>query len=173
MDKSEGKDWFAKTLNTFTEETAKVYKISRLKLEIGTANKTKNEKINLISRKLIALIQNGKIDAELFEPEYSAIIDIDKKILDMETEIEPLNVMELDSNISEAARKLQRIYEIEEKLPGKDCGSCGSPTCRSLAEDIVLGYANELDCVFLMREKVRYLAEEMVGLASKDGSERE
>ena len=40
-------------------------------------------------------------------------------------------------------------------------------------EDIVLGYANELDCVFLMREKVRYLAEEMVGLASKDGSERE
>ncbi len=90
MDKSEGKDWFAKTLNTFTEETAKVYKISRLKLEIGTANKTKNEKINLISRKLIALIQNGKIDAELFEPEYSAIIDIDKKILDMETEIDAI-----------------------------------------------------------------------------------
>ncbi len=27
MDKSEGKDWFAKTLNNVTEETAKVYKI--------------------------------------------------------------------------------------------------------------------------------------------------
>ena len=32
MDKSEGKDWFAKTLNNVTEETAKVYRISRLKL---------------------------------------------------------------------------------------------------------------------------------------------
>ena len=108
------------------------------------------------------------------KPDYDEVAQLaDTGIADMETDIEPLNVMELDSNISEAARKLQRIYEIEEKLPGKDCGSCGSPTCRSLAEDIVLGYANELDCVFLMREKVRYLAEEMVGLASKDGSERE
>ena len=102
------------------------------------------------------------------KPDYSEVGKLsDSGIADMETEISALNVMELDSDLSEATRKLQQIYEILEKLPGKDCGSCGSPTCRSLAEDIVLGYANELDCVFLMREKVRYLAEEMVGLASK------
>ena len=45
MDKSEGKDWFAKTLNNVTEETAKVYKISRLKLEINSFNKTYDVKI--------------------------------------------------------------------------------------------------------------------------------
>ncbi len=112
MDKSEGKDWFAKTLNSFTEETAKVYKISRLKLEIGTANKTKHEKINLISRKLIALIKDGKIDAELFEPEFSVIIDIDKKILDMEAEIDAIK-----SNIKFGKKKndnSNNIAELEE-----------------------------------------------------------
>ena len=106
-------------------------------------------------------------------PDEKLTTDIRKTgVADTQSNIEPLNaVMKLDSNLAEATRKLQLVKEIQEKLPGKDCGSCGSPTCRSLAEDIVLGYANELDCIFLMREKVRYLAEEMVGLASKEQKE--
>ena len=47
MDKSEGKDWFAKTLNNVTEETAKVYKISRLKLEINSFNGMDSIQINI------------------------------------------------------------------------------------------------------------------------------
>lgn len=88
MDKSEGKDWFAKTLNNVTEETAKVYKISRLKLEINSFNKTYNEKMHKISKRLLKLIEQGEIDASLFEPEYSSIVQISKKIEEMETEIE-------------------------------------------------------------------------------------
>lgn len=87
MDKSEGKDWFAKTLNSFTEETAKVYKISRLKLESSSLNKTKNEKMNLLSRKLISLIDEGKVDVSLFEPEYSAILSINKDLEKIDEEI--------------------------------------------------------------------------------------
>jgi Na+-translocating ferredoxin:NAD+ oxidoreductase RNF subunit RnfB len=68
-------------------------------------------------------------------------------------------------------QKVQKIEELLEKLPGLDCGSCGSPTCRSLAEDIVRGNANELDCIFILKEKVRYLAEAMVDLASKENKE--
>lgn len=88
MDKSEGKDWFAKTLNNVTEETAKVYKISRLKLEINSFNKTYNEKMHKISKRLLKLIEQGEIDASLFEPEYSSIVQISEKIEEMETEIE-------------------------------------------------------------------------------------
>ena len=88
MDKSEGKDWFAKTLNNVTEETAKVYKISRLKLEINSFNKTYNEKMHKISKRLLKLIEQGEIDASLFEPEYSSIVQISNKIAEMETEIE-------------------------------------------------------------------------------------
>ena len=89
MDKSEGKDWFAKTLNNVTEETAKVYKISRLKLEINSFNKTYNEKMHKISKRLLKLIEQGEIDASLFEPEYSSIMQISEKIEEMEAEVLP------------------------------------------------------------------------------------
>ena len=51
---------------------------------------------------------------------------------------------------------------LRKKLPGLDCGSCGSPTCQALAEDIVRGYARELDCLFLLKQKVTDMAKQMV-----------
>lgn len=87
MDKSEGKDWFAKTLNNVTEETAKVYKISRLKLETSTLEKSKHEKMNMLARRLLELIKDGKIEAGAFEPEYTSILAIDDKITEAENEI--------------------------------------------------------------------------------------
>lgn len=88
MDKSEGKDWFAKTLNSVTEETAKVYKISRLKFETGSLTKAKNEKMSVMARKLTQFINEGKIDKELFEPEYTSILLIEKKKEEIDEEIE-------------------------------------------------------------------------------------
>ncbi len=88
MDKSEGKDWFAKTLNNVTEETAKVYKISRLKLEINSFNKLYHEKMNKMGKRLLMLINNGEIDSSLFEPEYSGLMQVKEKIDEMEAEIE-------------------------------------------------------------------------------------
>ena len=44
---------------------------------------------------------------------------------------------------------------------------CGSPSCRTLAEDIVRGYATEMDCIFKLKEKVKSLAQEMIELAEK------
>lgn len=88
MDKSEGKDWFAKTLNNVTEETAKVYKISRLKLEINSFNKLYHEKMNKMGKRLLLLIENGEIDSSLFEPEYSGLVQVKEKIEEMETEVE-------------------------------------------------------------------------------------
>lgn len=87
MDKSAGKDWFAKTINNVTEETAKVYRISRLKLELATLSKSKHEKQSVIARKLLQYIAEGKIDLSLFEPEYSAIKNVDKKIDEINKEI--------------------------------------------------------------------------------------
>lgn len=88
MDKSEGKDWFAKTLNNVTEETAKVYKISRLKLEINSFNKLYHEKMNKMGKRLLLLIENGEIDSSLFEPEYSGLVQVKEKIEEMEAEVE-------------------------------------------------------------------------------------
>ena len=75
-------------------------------------------------------------------------------------------VMNLDPDINVAMQKMARIEEIYEGLPKLDCGSCGSPTCRALAEDIVRGYAKETDCIFKLREKVSFLAHGMLELQS-------
>ncbi len=73
-------------------------------------------------------------------------------------------IMNLDSDINIAMKKMNMIEELYEKFPKIDCGSCGSPSCRALAEDIVRGYAKETDCIFKLREKVSALVKYMLEL---------
>jgi iron only hydrogenase large subunit-like protein len=74
------------------------------------------------------------------------------------------SVMNLDNDIHKAMEKIVELEKIYERLPKLDCGSCGSPSCRDLAEDIVRGFADEIDCVFILRERISALAREMVEL---------
>ncbi len=48
--------------------------------------------------------------------------------------------------------EIERIYKL---LPGMDCGSCGAPTCRAHAEDVVRGESKLDDCVIRMKEILR------------------
>jgi iron only hydrogenase large subunit-like protein len=81
--------------------------------------------------------------------------------------IEHRPVMKLDDDLGVAMKKLNELEEINSSLPGLDCGACGAPSCRALAEDIVRGNANETDCIFKLREKVRNLAIQMAELEAK------
>ena len=51
--------------------------------------------------------------------------------------------------LSEALEREERIENIMERLPGKECGACGSPDCRTFAEDVVDGRNSMENCVFL------------------------
>ena len=62
--------------------------------------------------------------------------------------------MKLSNNRQEAMRMMRDIVTLTEQLPGIDCGSCGAPTCRAFAEDIVRGRAALDDCLFVMRDKL-------------------
>ena len=75
------------------------------------------------------------------------------------------SAMKLDDDIVEAMRKMEQMEEIVNRLPGYDCGSCGSPTCRTFAEDIVRGYANEMDCIHILKDRLKVMAQQMVELA--------
>ncbi len=66
--------------------------------------------------------------------------------------LEPVSVMRLADNVREAMVKMKELNELEKALPGLDCGTCGAPSCRDLAEDIVRGKASIEDCVFFTRE---------------------
>lgn len=70
-----------------------------------------------------------------------------------DSEIEYQSIMQLDPDFTVAMQKMALSQEIEKTLPGLDCGSCGCPTCKALAEDVVCGF-NSLDsCIIRMREK--------------------
>lgn len=62
-------------------------------------------------------------------------------------------VMKLSEDLNTAMQMAIKIEDLAASFPGLDCGSCGSPSCRALAEDIVRGYAKEDDCIFKLREK--------------------
>ena len=66
--------------------------------------------------------------------------------------LKELSVLKLAENVEEALKLMNELNRIAERLPGLDCGTCGAPTCRALAEDIVRGIADESDCIFYGRD---------------------
>lgn len=71
------------------------------------------------------------------------------------------NIFSLDDDISKAIDKMSQMEDIMSGLPGLDCGSCGSPTCRAMAEDIVKGQAKETDCIFKLKEKIQHVYDQL------------
>lgn len=79
-------------------------------------------------------------------------------------EIEFIPVFRLGATPKESIEMMQRIDEITEALPGLDCGSCGAPSCRALAEDIVRGAANERDCIHLLKRYLHKISSDLNSL---------
>jgi iron only hydrogenase large subunit-like protein len=73
----------------------------------------------------------------------------------------------LDENPEVAMLKMEAIDDLVKGLPGLDCGACGSPTCRALAEDVVQDHSSMVDCIFLLKQNMSELAEAMFNLSRK------
>lgn len=62
-------------------------------------------------------------------------------------------ISRLSDNIAKSMRMMADIQSFKAELPGIDCGSCGAPTCRAFAEDVIKGTASAEDCpIRIMRE---------------------
>ena len=59
-------------------------------------------------------------------------------------EYDPIN--RLGGSIAESMRMMADIQKFKSTLPGIDCGSCGAPTCRAFAEDVIKKNACPEDC---------------------------
>jgi iron only hydrogenase large subunit-like protein len=92
-------------------------------------------RIRKLSNKFPSTVDTSKFDG------------VDSSLFELTKEIEPLQVMKLDTDIKKALQKMTRIEELFHMLPGINCGACGAPTCRALAEDVVMGRAKLEDCV--------------------------
>ena len=49
--------------------------------------------------------------------------------------------------VSEAIKRQAQVEETLKLLPGKECGACGSPDCRTFAEDVVDGRSSLENCI--------------------------
>ncbi len=68
--------------------------------------------------------------------------------------LEPLSVLKLADNVTDSMKLMNQVSQTVKSFPGLDCGTCGAPTCRALAEDIVRGYATVDDCIFRLKDKM-------------------
>lgn len=69
-------------------------------------------------------------------------------------------VFKLGDNVEQSIANVAKVEELLKGFPGLDCGSCGAPTCRTLAEDVVRGVAKEKDCIHILRKYIHLLSDE-------------
>lgn len=79
-------------------------------------------------------------------------------------------VFKLGMDIRESIAMMAKVEELCERFPGLDCGSCGAPTCKALAEDVVRGVAREKDCIHILREFIHKISGEMSMLDSPNSN---
>lgn len=79
----------------------------------------------------------------------------------LDQKIEYMPVYRLSDDFEKSIALMQEVDEITERLPGLDCGCCGAPTCRALAEDVVKGQASEKDCIHILRKFIHQISDEM------------
>ncbi|MCK4942629.1 MAG: 4Fe-4S binding protein [Candidatus Aminicenantes bacterium] len=91
----------------------------------------------------------------LMEKKYGTTKSLDKdKILQknkyymLEHPILPRFTWVSEKDIAASIKKMRQKERILVKLPQKDCGICGAPTCETFAEDCARGEADLTDCVF-------------------------
>ena len=84
------------------------------------------------------------------QPDLSAYTQ--KNILSFQHPIIPAQVPLLDPDPVRAIEKAAERDAYARRLPRKDCGACGAPDCRTLAEDVVRGCADLDDCPFVGKE---------------------
>ena len=82
----------------------------------------------------------------------------DRDIVQSKAQRDYIPALVLDHDRAAALEKMAQIEALQARLPGLHCGSCGAPSCRAFAEDVVLGRAREEDCIFKMQERVRYMS---------------
>ena len=71
------------------------------------------------------------------------------------------DIFRLDEDINKAFAMMSEMEDILEGLPKLDCGSCGAPTCRAMAEDIVRGKAKETDCIHKLKAKIQNVYDQL------------
>ena len=102
------------------------------------------ERMYARARKAAERERNGEMPRDREMDKYKEYL-IEHSLVD---EVQPRSMMVLDTDISKALEKMEKIERMKEHLPQIDCGVCGAPTCEAFATDVVCDKAHLEQCVF-------------------------
>ncbi len=57
------------------------------------------------------------------------------------------------TNMQDQVNHFLAVNKCLEQLPGFDCGACGFPSCRAMAEEMTLGHTSQADCRIIQSRK--------------------
>lgn len=80
--------WVKDSFDKGKSEILKFAKVSKIKIDITSLGKKKDERVKLLGNKVLELVEKGELEAELFEPDYTYIKNIERDIQDKEEELE-------------------------------------------------------------------------------------
>lgn len=93
--------WVKDSFDKGKLEILKLARSSRIKLEITSLKKKKDERIKLIGNKVLELIEEGKLDSEQFEPDFTYIKNIDSDILEKTEDLKAQNIPDEEEESAE------------------------------------------------------------------------
>jgi len=76
--------WVKDSFDKGKIEVLKFARTSKIKIEITSLNKKKDERVKLLGNKVLELIEKGELNSEQFEPDYTYIKNIDSEIEEKE-----------------------------------------------------------------------------------------
>jgi len=86
--------WVKESFDKGKLEVLKFAKVSKIKIDITSLNKKRDERVKLLGNKIMELIEKGELEAELFEPDYTYIKNIDNEITEKEEELKTADLPE-------------------------------------------------------------------------------
>ncbi|MGA1846262.1 hypothetical protein [Deferribacter abyssi] len=121
-------EWLKETFEKGKLEVTKLTKISKIKIEIASLIKKRDERLKLLGKKVVALLDEGGLVEEELMGEYEIIKDIDAKIDELNELIDNIkaekyewkreDIEDLEEetvSASEAVDKVEEEREIVEK----------------------------------------------------------
>lgn len=94
--------------------------------------------------------------------------NLEKQEIRWSKEVEYLPVYRLGESMKESIIMMNKVEKLCNNFPGLDCGACGAPTCKALAEDIVRGKATETYCIHILKDQIHSLTQNMHSLMNKE-----
>jgi len=129
---------------------------------VGGPLNVQNPYLSRVKIRMLEELGTGRIDSSIYEYLRSSNYFYREDI-----KVEP-SPYKLGEDVTTAIDRMRRLEDILQNLPGINCGSCGAPNCRALAEDIVNGEARITDCIFKLKDNIEEYARNLLKMIREE-----